>query len=218
MTVESFYNEDYFQYQNRAGDIQGQANKFKFAPFITDQARVLDFGCGSGALLRAIGDRSGSTVGVEINATARAYAIEHGTEVVPSLSEIPTSSVDIVVSNHALEHVERPFEIITELHRILRGGGQLVLVVPCDRVSLPFIENDKDLHLYSWSASNLGNLVKAAGFDVERAEEIWHLWPPYWKQIIARLGLGTFHVLSRIYALLRRRRSQVRVVARKSTS
>lgn len=213
MTVENHYNEEYFAYQNRAADLQGQANLFKFIPYVRDTDKVLDFGCGSGALLRAIGEREGGTIGVELNSTARQYAAENGTMTVASLAEIESESIDLVVSNHALEHVTEPFQIMSELFSVFRPSGRIVIVVPCDRVWRKFCVDDINFHLYSWSAGNLGNLAKAVGFEVKDAREIPHLWPPYWKFIIEKLGWPKFHTLSKVYARLRRTVSQVRVVA-----
>lgn len=202
MEVEQFYDETYFIHQNRAPKLQGQANLFKFSPFISEKDNVLDFGSGSGALLRAIGDRNGSTLGVEINSATRTYSIGHGTKAVPSLSDVETNSIDVCISNHAIEHVTLPFDVMNEIHRVLRPGGRLVVVVPCDRVTVPYVENDKDFHLFSWSRGNLGNLAQAAGFNVEASEEIMHRWPPYWQLIISRFGISTFHIFSRMYGRL----------------
>ncbi len=43
--------------------------------------------------------------------------------------DLPTASVDMVIANHVLEHVDDR-AALSELHRILRPGGQAVLTVP----------------------------------------------------------------------------------------
>ncbi|MDO8520960.1 MAG: methyltransferase domain-containing protein [bacterium] len=40
------------------------------------------------------------------------------------------SSVDLVLASHVMEHLGRPFEVMKEVHRILRPGGKLILKVP----------------------------------------------------------------------------------------
>jgi SAM-dependent methyltransferase len=44
----------------------------------------------------------------------------------------PDASFDRVVATHVLEHIYRPHEALTEWARVLRPGGTLSLVLPCD--------------------------------------------------------------------------------------
>ena len=44
----------------------------------------------------------------------------------------PDASFDRVVAAHVLEHIYRPHEVLTEWARVLRPGGILSLVLPCD--------------------------------------------------------------------------------------
>ena len=109
--------------------------------------------------------------------------------------------------------VETPLEIMRDAYRVVRPGGRVVLVVPCDAPSLRFRENDRDLHLLSWSANNIGNLLKIAGFNVAQCNEIHHRWPPFWPVIQKWFGWRAFHVASALWARADRRRSQVRAIA-----
>lgn len=210
------YDESYFLWQNDGAAIGGEANKEKFLPFLRPEHRaILDFGCGGGSLLRAL--PAETKIGVEINPAARAHAERIGIRAVPSLADIPDASIDAVVSNHAMEHVESPLDVMRQVHRVLKPGGIAIVVVPCDRAHYPFKRGDRDFHLFSWSASNLGNLALVAGFEVERADEIVHRWPPGWQTIRRLGGRRLFDLVCRLYGYLRRSRSQVRVVARKPT-
>jgi SAM-dependent methyltransferase len=40
------------------------------------------------------------------------------------------ASFDEVFASHVLEHLDRPFEVMKELHRILKPGGKLIVKVP----------------------------------------------------------------------------------------
>lgn len=213
-SASDFYDETYFKRQSPNGKIQGQANLFKFEEFITPAFNVVDFGCGGGFLLDAI--TAADKIGIEINPIAAACAKALGlTKVYPDTLAVDSSWADVVISNHALEHVEEPTKAFHEFNRILKPGGKLVVVTPYDKVSKRFDEADPDFHLFGWSPSNLGNLAKACGFKVHESEEIRHLWPPKWDVIWSRLGPAAFHASSRLYALLRTDRTQVRLVAEK---
>lgn len=55
-------------------------------------------------------------------------------DVVQDLNSIPYSfednSVDLIEAFHVLEHLDKPFAVMTELHRILKPGGILHVKVP----------------------------------------------------------------------------------------
>src|SRR5437879_3953243 len=49
------------------------------------------------------------------------------------LSAIPDESVDFVVANHLLEHLEYPIRGLAEFHRVLKPGGALYMALPDQR-------------------------------------------------------------------------------------
>ena len=68
MSSKDHYNERYFSWQKYVGKFGGQANKIKFNEIISENQKVLDFGCGGGYLLSAY--ENIEKFGVEINTTA----------------------------------------------------------------------------------------------------------------------------------------------------
>ena len=214
MKASDFYNDVYFRRQAPHGAIQAKANLFKFAGFVRPDSNLLDYGCGGGFLLAAL--KVKDRIGIEINPVAVAHANSIGiSKVFTDTRPVPDAWADCVISNHALEHVEDPTKAMREFFRILKTGGNLVIVTPYDSVSTKYKEDDPDRHLFGWSPSNLGNLARVSGFDVIEATEIRHRWPPKWDLIWKYFGPSAFHFGSRIYGGLRRGRTQVRLVARK---
>jgi SAM-dependent methyltransferase len=47
-----------------------------------------------------------------------------------SYSRFADSSFDEIFCEHVLEHLDRPFKVMEELHRILKPGGRLIIRVP----------------------------------------------------------------------------------------
>jgi SAM-dependent methyltransferase len=95
--------------------------------------RLLEVGCGSGALLLPL-QRVGWTVeGVEPDPQAVSAAHSLGLEVhLGTLEEqaYPADRYDAVVLNHVLEHVYDPVPLLAECRRVLKPGGRLVVVTP----------------------------------------------------------------------------------------
>jgi methylase of polypeptide subunit release factors len=101
----SHYNAEYFKRQSAEAALGAELNKMKFLPYLKlSHRRGLDFGCGSGAMLAALPFEG--RVGVEINPAAIECARRLGIEVHTDIGTIPSESIDVVVSNHAIEHVE----------------------------------------------------------------------------------------------------------------
>jgi SAM-dependent methyltransferase len=214
--ISTHYDNQYFDWQASIGEFGGWANQTKFAKYISPTSKVLDFGCGGGFLLKNL--RCGHRVGVEVNPAAAESARKNGAEVFGRVEDVPDEYVDVIISNHALEHALQPLEELKSLHKKLAPGGKIVFVVPCESVSCSYESNDINHHLYSWSPMCLGNLFSEAGFSVLESKAYVHKWPPKYKLIAAVGGRSLFDLACRIYARVARSSSQVRVVAEKKSA
>lgn len=208
------YNKGYWEYQSRIGEFGGWANLSKFQPYIVKEDEVLDFGCGGGFLLSQIS--ASLTEGLEINPEARRCAESFGIDVFSSIEEIPDDRYSIIISNHALEHCERPLDEIRGLLSKLKNSGRIVFYTPSESYRCGYREGDPNQHLYTWSPQNLGNLFCAAGFKVIEARAYIHRWPPKYMLFRRFLGRFGFEISCRIYGYMRSSKfSQVRCVAMK---
>lgn len=126
---------------------------------------ILDFGCGTGGVISRIVAKQ--RIGIEIGEAAAAQARLKGITVFADLKEVGNDSVDVAISFHAIEHVERPIDILRELGRVVRPGGVLRLVVPGELPTDPkqgkWVENS-DLHLHTWTPLLFGNLAHHCGY------------------------------------------------------
>lgn len=206
------YNQDYFDWQKNIGSFGGMANLFKFEKYISHSDNVVDFGCGGGYLLKQINAKE--KLGIEINDIAREKALSSGIKSVKCPSEVPNNFADVIISNHALEHVESPLSTLKELYPKLKKGGNIVFVVPHQKPHEKFIDQDINNHLYTWNPLTLGNLFKEAGFNINQVDTIYHRWPPQYIKIASLFGFTGFNIICRAYALFRRS-CQIRVVATK---
>lgn len=91
---------------------------------------VLEAGCGTGLLLRETRRFARSAVGIDLSRGMLAAAQERGLHVMQgSVTHVPlpSASVDLVYSMKVLPHVPPIREALTELARLVRPGGHLLL-------------------------------------------------------------------------------------------
>jgi len=209
-----YYDEAYYAWQRHTGELGAELDVWKFRPFVTDRMRVLDFGCGGGFMLEALPARE--RWGVEVNAAAALEAAKRLDFVLGSVSDIPPGQkFDVIISHHALEHVEAPLDVLKELRPNLASGGKAIFVVPAESwyQHLSYDPKDVNQHLYTWTPLLLGNLFSHAGYQVESVEILCHRWTPKAVLVSRLLNRQVYSLACRATALLTFSR-QLRIVAK----
>ena len=90
---------------------------------------ILDVGCGPGWFLAALGDQW-KKLGVEVSLSAMMEMDRYGIQNAHDLSLIRPDWADVIICNHVIEHIPDPIDFITDIRRILRPGGWLILGTP----------------------------------------------------------------------------------------
>lgn len=207
--------ETYFAWQGGGGDFAGRINSHKFSHLIRPTDVVLDFGCGGGFLLRSLECRR--RIGVEINPAARSFAVQHGVECHATTEDVPDQVADVIVSDHALEHVPFPIGALRELVKKIRPGGLLAICVPHNNYweDRHFNPDDQNYHLHAWTCQTLGNTLREAGYDIVSIANRTHAWPGRWTvACYGRLPLWLFDAICKSYGLATGKGQQVVAVAR----
>lgn len=169
----SRYSADEAYYDGRSSSTSDRTQALRasiFAEIANPDLTILDFGCGNGGVLRRLSAKR--RIGVEVGKIAAAEAGAAGVQVVGSLADVPSESIDFGISCHALEHVSAPFDVLVELRRVMRPGAPIRLVIPAE-ISFHKSQRgwrvDRNMHVYAWTPLSFGNLAAAAGFKVTRA-------------------------------------------------
>ncbi len=187
--LERYYPATYDPFARRGLSARVKARQERKAvdalwPFLSPPARVLDLGCATGDLLQALRERGNPNVlGIEPSAHAVAIARDrYGLDVrAGQLADaaIPDVSIDAVLMSHVIEHLPSPARTLTEIKRVLRPGGTLVLWLPnADSLAERFwgdawMGYDAPRHLYTFTPATLTALLQRTGFVVR---EIQHEW------------------------------------------
>ncbi len=212
MNNKSYYDENYFKWQKELGEFGGWAELHKFIYYIKSDFNIIDFGCGGGFLLKNIICKE--KIGVEINEFARKKAEENGIKTVEYISELPDNWADLIISNHALEHVHSPLDVLIQLKPKLKKYGTIVFVVPCETIKTKFYPGDINKHLYSWGPMTLGNLFNEAGYKVYQVIPYIHKWPQHYQKIASLFGRRWFNLICMLNARIKRDGYQVKVIAK----
>ena len=146
----------------------------RFFPARRD-VRVLDLGCGHGALIyfaRKAGysDITGVDVSPEQVAAAQRLGIEgvRNGDLLGTLSNLPDSSQDVVVAFDVIEHFTKsellPF--VDEVRRVLKPGGRWVIHTPNgDSPFVGAIRYGDFTHELAFTQASLSQLLLSSGFS-----------------------------------------------------
>ncbi|RME24809.1 MAG: methyltransferase domain-containing protein, partial [Deltaproteobacteria bacterium] len=147
-------------------------------------AHLLDVCCGSGVVGHAFKDRVASTTGLDITPEMVGLSRERLDKVVQgTVFDLPFAddSYDIVVNREVMHLFPRPQDMLREVYRVLKPGGQFIFgqIVPFAAEDAAwmyriFIKKQPLLH-HMFMAEDLVELLRSIGFDgIETAEHL--LW------------------------------------------
>lgn len=151
-------------------------NKVKLINAQSGKGKLLDIGAGTGDFLAVAKKEGWQTIGIEPNDKAKAIAISKGVDFADSLSDLESNSFDVVTMWHVLEHVPNLDEYITELKRLLKPAGTILIAVP---------------NFKSFDANYYGRFW--AAYDVPR--HIWHFSKTAIQKLFAEKEMKLMDVL-----------------------
>jgi SAM-dependent methyltransferase len=138
---------------------------------VTDRRpRILDVGCGTGANLLML-SKYGEAEGVDISEDALAFCRTRGLDKVKlgAAEELPYAddTFDLVTALDVVEHMDDDLAGLTEMRRVLRPGGRVLLFVPTF-MFLWGLQDEVSNHRRRYRMPELQRVLEQAGFDVER--------------------------------------------------
>lgn len=145
---------------------------------LTSGQRVLDYGCGDGALVGVLASRYAGRAldihGYDPNALAIHYAGPAlrsrgiAATLYDAASAIPTEAFDCVICTEVIEHANAPERLLTDIAGLLKPGGRLVMTTPIRLTEVP----DDPNHVQEWFPTEFSNLFDPASWRVLSHEQV----------------------------------------------
>lgn len=140
---------------------------------------LLDIGCGTGDFLAAVKSSGWQVKGYEPNEKARKIALQKGVELTYSTEDLKDNSVDVITMWHVLEHVPDVKAQITELKRLVKPGGTIIIAVPnyksfdAHHYQNYWAAYDVPRHLWHFSKKSIQSLFAAQGLELVQVKPMW---------------------------------------------
>ena len=152
------------------------------------KGRLLDVGCGDGALVKTAADLGWLAEGTDVATAAIRFTreragvtVHHG--VVEAL-DLEPKSFDVIVLNHVLEHVRDPRATLSHLKVLLRTGGVIRVEVP----------NLASLSARTQNLQSKFRLKKHRWRHYETGHHFWFFTPRTLAKTIRSAGLEPFRL------------------------
>jgi len=139
----------------------------------TEAPRILDFGCGDGALLRVARGFGFDATGIDVSASRSGQALNDGYRIhhdLQALDAADSAPFDAIVLSQILEHVADPHGLLAALEARLAPEGVLFVAVP-DTAGVEVPRNFHDFtlvqpieHINAFTPDSLRDLARRVGF------------------------------------------------------
>jgi SAM-dependent methyltransferase len=138
-------------------------------------SQVLDLGCGIGDIGRFAPAGATRVYGADIDLGALRQAAVSEAAVAWNAERgglpFADAAFDAVIAKDILEHVQRPWELVAEIRRVLRPGGQAIISVP---MAKPHVVWEDYTHIRGFTRRAIVALLRDGGFEVV---DLWRMGP-----------------------------------------
>lgn len=100
--------------------------------YINNESIILDAGCGDNGMISEFKSLPKSIIGIDINENLLSKNNIVNKKIISSLEHIPleSNSIDIVISEFVLEHLQNPILAFKEIFRVLKPKGTFIFITP----------------------------------------------------------------------------------------
>lgn len=177
-------------YQTKVGQYVDRTEKrLVFSLLTKHSGKALDLGCGTGNYTLELKKRGFDVIGLDASERMVEIARQKGANCIVGNAyslPFPDESFDLVMSITMFEFLHRPEEVVREIHRVLKPGGEVIIGTMNGRSTWFLFKRIKSLFVETayryarfYTPAELEGLLKEAGFlDVRSAGVIF--FPSWW--------------------------------------
>jgi 2-polyprenyl-3-methyl-5-hydroxy-6-metoxy-1,4-benzoquinol methylase len=144
------------------------------------KGKILDIGAGTGDFLAFAKANNWNITGIEPNDKAKSIATSKGVSFENNIESIDNQQFDVITMWHVLEHVPNVEHQISELKRLLKPNGTIIIAVP---------------NYKSHDAKHYGSFW--AAYDVPR--HLWHFSKTAIEKLFAKQNMKLVKVLPMVF-------------------
>ena len=141
-------------------------------PYFKKEAKVLDIGCSSGALIKQIISNNVVKVyGIDISKDAIKLSKDKGLKNVKTMNasklEFEDKEFDVIIASDVLEHIHSDLNALKEWRRVLKPNGHMILFVPARQI----LWSNNDIysqHFRRYEKKQLKDRLIRSGFSISR--------------------------------------------------
>jgi ubiquinone/menaquinone biosynthesis C-methylase UbiE len=146
---------------------------------LTRQSKVLDIGCGTGAIMEQMRKQAGkhNVHGLDYEQSALDFCKKRGLHNLKQgdAHKLPyqENSFDMITMFDVLEHLQDDKKVVQQLRKVLKKEGKLVLTVP----AFQFLWTDHDISLHHYrryTKEHLKRVLEEQGFKVEKMQYLYN--------------------------------------------
>lgn len=143
------------------------------------KGRVLDIGAGTGDFLLECKNQNWDILGIEPNDKAKGIALGKGIKFGDTIEKLESNSFDVITMWHVLEHVPDVEHQVSELKRLLKPSGTIIIAVPnfksydANHYKEFWAAYDVPRHLWHFSKTAIEKLFDKQNMNLEDIKPMW---------------------------------------------
>ena len=171
------YDEGYYRDRESTRDFLIETKLLYDMLRPSPDSRILEVGCGGGALLALLEDKGHRVMGIDLleEALEAARRITARSEILfADACDLPLAdeSFDCLVSQHLIEHLKDLPHALAEWRRVLAPGGTMAICTPNSLYPCPSLFYDPT-HVHIYDPEELRQAVGREGFTVESLRTVF---------------------------------------------
>lgn len=153
--------------------------------------RILEIGCARGVVVKAVQDVAPETYGVDVSREAIFHGDTRNLAVMSADSlKFENESFDKIYSFHTIEHVPQIKNVLSEMGRVLKPGGKVLLVYPAEPIrglfsivaSLVMFKHPfkaRQIHVHKLTPKKLRELIEGTSLEHQESSFSLHKGPEF---------------------------------------